>query len=298
MAYKAEKFIEEAILGGLNQTYDNMEIIISDDASPDKTFEIAKHIVSNYKGDKQIRLLQNEKNLGLAAHINKLWFEEAKGEWIVVSAGDDVSLPERVATLAPYMVNSTGAIHHDVIAIDENSSVIDVPNGFTNRKHHFDLKNYETLIYKNQWLRGATMSLNTSMLKSFGPFNLSVVNEDNILAYRSEFYGGITYVEKKLLKYRIHSESLTEKVNTKNAVNLHQILIDKTNRRISQLTQIISDNNRVIKNTKLNKWLIKQCTIQYIKLSMLNGISVISLVGKVIPHTFEILKLRVKKFFL
>jgi glycosyltransferase involved in cell wall biosynthesis len=86
MAYKAEKFIQEAIDGAFEQTYDNMEIIFSDDASPDRTFEIIEENIKNYTGKhkQNIRAFKNEKNMGIGAHLNKLWWQEAAPYHLVI----------------------------------------------------------------------------------------------------------------------------------------------------------------------------------------------------------------------
>lgn len=65
-----EKFIEEACMSSLSQTYPNLEIILLDNASSDKTFEIAGQTLSqsriNYK------LIQNKEKFGVAKNLNIL----------------------------------------------------------------------------------------------------------------------------------------------------------------------------------------------------------------------------------
>jgi len=64
-AYNQGKYIRQAVEGALAQTYENLEIIISDDASPDKTFEIMQELVRDYSGPHKIILNRNERNLGI-----------------------------------------------------------------------------------------------------------------------------------------------------------------------------------------------------------------------------------------
>src|SRR5215212_7155005 len=89
-AYNQERFIAEAVRGALSQTYSPLEIIISDDGSTDRTFEIIEGEVAGYAGPHEIRLNRIEQNIGWGAHIN-LVMEMVKGKLIVVAAGDDVS---------------------------------------------------------------------------------------------------------------------------------------------------------------------------------------------------------------
>ena len=95
LTYNQEKFIEDAIKGALSQEYDNLEIIISDDGSTDRTYDIAKNLIDNYKGPHKVILNRNNPNLGIREHCNKLLYELAKGEYILLAAGDDISAPER-----------------------------------------------------------------------------------------------------------------------------------------------------------------------------------------------------------
>ena len=84
--------LEKAVFSILNQSFSDFEWIILDDGSSDSTWEI----LSEYaKGDSRIKLLQNEKNMGLAYSLNKC-LEVASGEYIARQDMDDYSDPERL----------------------------------------------------------------------------------------------------------------------------------------------------------------------------------------------------------
>jgi glycosyltransferase involved in cell wall biosynthesis len=80
-AYNQEQFIAEAVQGALSQTYSPLEIILSDDCSPDRTFEIMQEMASKYNGPNRVIVRRNERNLGLIGHIN-LVMEIVQGELI------------------------------------------------------------------------------------------------------------------------------------------------------------------------------------------------------------------------
>ena len=65
ITYNHEKFIKESLDSILNQTYPNLEIIIADDFSTDRTREIINATLENYQGNHQIILSHNERNLGV-----------------------------------------------------------------------------------------------------------------------------------------------------------------------------------------------------------------------------------------
>lgn len=96
-AYNAEKYIAEAIDSILGQTYGDFEFIILNDCSKDRTEEI----ILPYT-DPRIVYLKNEKNMGVAATLNR-GLSAAKGEYIARMDADDISLPERFAKQVAYL---------------------------------------------------------------------------------------------------------------------------------------------------------------------------------------------------
>ena len=96
VAYDQEQFIAEAVQGAFSQTYSPLEIILSDDCSPDRSFKIMQAQAKAYQGPHEVHVRRNQQNLGLIQHINSL-MQLVNGELVVIAAGDDVSLPSRVA---------------------------------------------------------------------------------------------------------------------------------------------------------------------------------------------------------
>lgn len=96
-AYNEERLIREAVDSILNQSFGDLEFIIVNDCSTDKTPEI----LSEYN-DSRIVLVNNEANIGLAKSLN-IGIGHAKGELIARMDADDVSLPERLKLQYEYM---------------------------------------------------------------------------------------------------------------------------------------------------------------------------------------------------
>lgn len=85
-AYNAEKYIEETIMSALNQTYKPLEIIVIDDCSTDATCAVVERLAEKHS---TIRLIKNEKNLGVAMTRNR-GIEEFKGDYVAFLDADDV----------------------------------------------------------------------------------------------------------------------------------------------------------------------------------------------------------------
>lgn len=101
--YNCGDTLSEAIESLLKQTYTNWELIMCDDASKDNTYELAKSYENVYYP--QIRVLKNEKNLGLNKTLNNC-LKEVKGEYVARMDGDDVSAPERLEKEVDFLNNN------------------------------------------------------------------------------------------------------------------------------------------------------------------------------------------------
>ena len=89
-AYNVEKYIGEAIQSVLNQTYKNFELIIFDDGSTDKTWEIIQSF-----NDSRIIAIRHQQNKGVAEARNTA-LKIAKGKWVALIDSDDVWLSDRL----------------------------------------------------------------------------------------------------------------------------------------------------------------------------------------------------------
>jgi len=93
VSYNQEKFISEAILGAVLQDYENLEVIVSDDGSTDKTQRIIEDFAKRYP-NRLIPLL-NDQNSGITVNCNKA-LSACRGELITFIGGDDVMLAGKV----------------------------------------------------------------------------------------------------------------------------------------------------------------------------------------------------------
>lgn len=100
-SYNTEKYIAESIRSVQNQTYQNWELIIVDDCSPDNTDEVVKP----YLTDTRIKYFKNEKNSGAAVSRNRA-LREAKGKWMAFLDSDDLWRSEKLEKQIDFMNNN------------------------------------------------------------------------------------------------------------------------------------------------------------------------------------------------
>jgi teichuronic acid biosynthesis glycosyltransferase TuaG len=91
-AYNSEHTLEEAISSAMAQSWKDLEILVMDDGSTDDSSRIARELADL---DDRIRLLPNEKNLGVEATRNR-GLDLARGEWIAFLDADDAWLPDKL----------------------------------------------------------------------------------------------------------------------------------------------------------------------------------------------------------
>lgn len=103
VTYNSALFILETLESIKAQTYQNIELIISDDCSTDNTVELCqKWIEENKKRFIRTQIITVAENTGVSANLNRA--EAAcQGEWVKPIAGDDLLLPDCIETCINYV---------------------------------------------------------------------------------------------------------------------------------------------------------------------------------------------------
>lgn len=108
ITYNSSKYVLETLESAKAQTYQNIELIISDDCSADNTIEICnKWVKENSQRFSRIDIVTSNHNTGIPANCNR-GANSAKGEWVKIIAGDDMLLLNCIETNINF-INSTKA---------------------------------------------------------------------------------------------------------------------------------------------------------------------------------------------
>jgi glycosyltransferase involved in cell wall biosynthesis len=94
LCYNQAHFIRETLDSVLAQDYDNLEIVVADDASTDGSQDILREYAARYPG--KFVLVMNERNLGITGNCNAAFFA-CTGEFIAILGGDDLFLPGKLS---------------------------------------------------------------------------------------------------------------------------------------------------------------------------------------------------------
>jgi len=104
--FNGERYLEEAIRANLGQSYSNLEVIVSDNGSTDRTEAIGRDFAA---ADPRLRFYRNDRNIGAAANYNRL-FQLASGEFFRWSNADDLPHTELVAQTLPLLQSTPDAV--------------------------------------------------------------------------------------------------------------------------------------------------------------------------------------------
>jgi glycosyltransferase involved in cell wall biosynthesis len=91
-AYNAASTVESAMRSVLAQTFGALELIVIEDGSSDGTAAVVERVAGE---DERVRVLRNERNLGLIRSIQR-GLEAARGEYVARMDADDLCAPERI----------------------------------------------------------------------------------------------------------------------------------------------------------------------------------------------------------
>ena len=201
-SYNHEKFIGEAIESVLGQTFKDLEFIIIDDESKDKSRQIIEKFARN---DNRIKKVFHKKNLGIAKTINE-GIKNSTGKYIALIASDDVWISEKLEKQLKILERDENLV------VWCNSAIIDSNSNLTGEITSEKYKNatphgyvFEEIV--NSWLSGSGIIMKRENIQDMRySKNLKYLNDTQFyadLAYRYPFY----YMEDALSKYRLHGDN-------------------------------------------------------------------------------------------
>ena len=268
--YKVEPYIERCIQSVLRQTYRNLEVILVDDCTPDRSMEIARACIeqSPLSKDLQIVCLRHEQNRGVSAARNT-GVEAASGEYVFFIDSDDELTNDCIALLSQQA---------------KDNPEVEMVQGLTKSvpyRDYYDIPHSDTSLYvdDNAWVRFHYYYIpqriipvnvwNKLILKSFITkcglyFMEGIIHEDELWMYeavkRLSKYATvpkITYIHYSTEGSIMNSEKSTQ-ISSNWSVILETVLkeLDHPLKEIQLLTySLIAKNKLSTKEAKI-KWLL------------------------------------------
>ena len=211
-AYK-RKFLKEAVQSCIDQSYEDFELIILDDASPENLSDIL-----DLFDDPRIRRFRNETNVGAVNVVNN-WnkcLELARGDYFICMGDDDVLLPK---CLEQYrnVINrfpDTDVFHMRTQIINETSEIVSLLEERPEQEDVFSMV-LERWKGRRQYV-GDFCYKSSSLIKSGGFFPLPLAwGSDDITAAKMAMSGGVVNCNFPGFQYRVNSQSISSSKNLK-----------------------------------------------------------------------------------
>jgi len=191
--HNGEEYIKEAIDSCLNQTYENIEIIVVDDKSTDNTLKI----LQEYRDS--ITVIPVEKQNGLGNVLN-IGIRASNGEYIARMDADDVMYPNRIGKQVEYMQE-----HPNCVAVGGQIDIIDKDGNITgHREYAIEDEDIKKNMFLFQPFAHPAVMLRRSALEDVGlyPENIWKV-EDVKLFFLLSKEGEFHNIGDTVLKYRM-----------------------------------------------------------------------------------------------
>lgn len=199
--YNGDKYLRQQLNSIVNQTYPNLEIIIVDDVSSDKTVEILEEYASKYT---MLSIIRNELNLGYVKNFEKA-IGLCNGEYIALSDQDDIWALDKIQLLKDN-IGTNAMIYHNSEFIDQtdrpmNKCVSDIFNMYEG--------NSSLPFLFDNCVSGHSVLFKKSLCKDLFPFPEKCYH-DWWMAFVASENGGIKYYDRALVRYRQHANSNTD----------------------------------------------------------------------------------------
>lgn len=222
--YNGEKYLKEQIESILNQTYKNIQIIISDDCSKDRT----KDILKEYESNEKIKVFYQEKNLGYVKNFEFL-LKQVESNIYMLSDQDDVWKKEKVEkTVEKLKQENLDLVFGDLEVVDENlNTICKSYNKYMhlNNKIEKYLKDYR-LQYMYNCMTGCTIASKKEWLDKILPLptNSKYMIHDYWIGLIIALNGKVGYLKEPYILYRQHGNN--------------QVGISKASHKFKKLEQV------------------------------------------------------------
>jgi glycosyltransferase involved in cell wall biosynthesis len=241
LTFNQERYVAEAARAALAQDYPNLELVLSDHGSTDRTFAILEELAAAYKGPHRVILNRAKAGGGVLGHVYDA-LARSSGELIVGAAGDDVSRPDRLSRLVQrWRATGAAVLCSASETIDAEGRVL--PHRRARAMVH-DVARYFPGGHAFH-LHGAAAAYDRRALEALTPPNFEVMSEDLffglMLGVREARF---EYLDEPLIRYRLHDKALSNPVAAAATLEAAETAIERYSERTARLLRHAEDATR------------------------------------------------------
>ena len=212
-SYNQENVIEQTVMSALTQDYDNLEVIVSDDASLDQTPQILREIQTKYP--ERLKIFLHQTNVGVTENHTR-GLLECHGDFIAFQDGDDLFLPGKIKKQVEFMLK-----HPDCTISSHDVDVFDSETGRTlylwSKRFGQREGGARELVRYGNYLSSVSVMVRRLHVPEYGYDDRIRIGSDWLLWLEvlSRGKGKIRYLDEVLARYRRHAGNLTNVSNWK-----------------------------------------------------------------------------------
>ncbi len=210
--YRAREFVAAAVGSALAQTWPELELVISDDASDDGTWEEIQRVVAGYDGPHDVILHRQARNVG-PFHNGFETLERSTGSVVAFAYGDDVSSQNRIERLMAARAQTGAKVVSSAYRMGRDPSG---PSELVRVPRSGGLIPTEELLSVgwNETMLGASFLMDREIWNVFGTFDETLLARggDHVIPLRGALLGGFAYVPEPLVFWRRHARQVTSAV--------------------------------------------------------------------------------------
>jgi len=210
-------FVVDCLNSVINQTYQNLEIIIIDDCSSDNSVQLIERWINENKKNIQIKFIKNSVNHGLTKNCNII-LENARGKYFQPLDADDKIAPDKIRKQVQLLESNPNfaLVYSNVSVINEYGEITD--SDYCSRIGYDKLNMPNGKIFNNliefNFISLPSVLINTEYAKSEGGFDESLQVQDYYMWLKLAEKYKIQYVSENLAYYRVHEASMSNKITT------------------------------------------------------------------------------------
>lgn len=202
-SYNHEKFVCDSIQSVINQSYQNIELIVIDDGSTDSSVEKIQELVPRCEKRFTRFEFRHRPNKGLSATLNEA-LKWAQGEYFSSLASDDIILEDKIKIQSEFLKQNKNciAVFGGISVIDHDSN--QVKNRIKKRKNY----TFEQILLLEHELPATTQLIRSNALKKIGGYDAEVKIEDWYMWLLLAQEGELCYLPVLFAKYRLHDNNM------------------------------------------------------------------------------------------
>ncbi|WP_226063969.1 glycosyltransferase [Kaistella polysaccharea] len=207
--YNQSQFIIEGLESVKNQTYKNLEIIIWDDASKDKSVSIIEKWIEE-NSNLNIRFIRNVENLGLCKSLNNA-YSYATGKYLQILALDDILLSDKIERHVSILECSgdlDALVFSDAYLINDESEYYQNKFIAYHKKYlSVNSENFYQELLEANFIPTMSILYKKSIFEQVGLWDENLIYEDYDMMLRISKEYNFIFDETPAVKYRIHAKN-------------------------------------------------------------------------------------------